>query len=203
MKNALKTKPALTAIIALALAFQVVHPTATLAADAPFEPGSQAAQALNVEVQAASEAIQAPETVQDVLLDVCHQHGYADTLAENCAKHLLGICWKESHCKADAKGDYVASVKKYMAYGWFQINRYYNPDVSIEEASDLRWSANWTLNYLERHSYPKYVKYAIQCHNGCGFDNGYADTVLRSSRTMWDQPIALTQPDFKMALANN
>ena len=180
-------------MIALTLALQVIQPT-PVAAASPFEAGSQAAQALDAAVQPVAPL--PVQTVQDVLLEVCDDHGYADKKAEDCAKHLLGMLWKESRNVANAVGDHG------LALGYFQIH-YKMHGVTRECATDLRCSAGWTIDYLEKHSYPKYVKYAIQCHNGCDFDNGYADSVLRNARRLWDQPMAVVQPDFQMALAKN
>ncbi len=133
-----------------------------------------------------------PSTVQDILLDVCVKRGYA----QDCAKHLLGMLWKESNNNPRAVGDHG------LAHGYFQINHYYNPEVSVECAEDLRCSANWTLGYLEKHSYPKYVHYAIQCHNGCNFVNHYADQVLYHGRRLWNQPLFMNDDAARLALNN-
>lgn len=120
-------------------------------------------------------------TVQEVLTAVCEDRGYG----EACAKQLLGMLWKESQNKATVVGDHG------LALGYFQIH-YKLHRVSMACAVDLNCSANWTLDYLERNSYPKYVSYAIQCHNGCNIANGYAASALRHGNRLWNQPLAIT-----------
>lgn len=131
-----------------------------------------------------------PPTVQDVLLKVCTDRGYG----QECAKHLLGMLWKESNNIATAVGD------RGKARGYFQIH-YKMHKVSLACAEDLECSANWTVSYLERNSYPKYVAYAVQCHNGCNIDNGYAASALRHGKRLWNQPLAIVKSDA-LALAN-
>ncbi len=128
-------------------------------------------------------------TVQDVLLKVCADRGYG----QDCAKHLLGMLWKESNNIANAIGD------NGKARGYFQIH-YKLHKISIDCAEDLECSANWTLTYLERNGYPKYVAYAIQCHNGCNIDNGYAASALRHGKRLWERPLAIVKTS-EMALA--
>ena len=120
--------------------------------------GIQAEVVSNDEASAVETAASAKhEIVQDVLLEVCTERGYG----EDCAKHLLGMLWKESNNIATAVGDHG------RARGYFQI-WYKLHKITLECAEDLRCSAEWTLKYMERKGYPKYPNYAIQCHNGCG-----------------------------------
>lgn len=136
---------------------------------------------LAIEQQPAEEPTpKKPETVQEALLGVCTERGYG----EDCAKHLLGMLWKESNNVATAVGD------RGKARGYFQIH-YKLHKISIACAEDLKCSADWTIDYLERNQYPKYVKYAIQCHNGCNIDNGYAASALRHGRRLWSQPLLI------------
>ena len=125
-----------------------------------------------------------PPTVQDVLLSVCQTKGYG----EDCAKTLLGMLWNESTNVSTAIGDYGA------ARGYFQIH-YKLHKISIACAEDLVCSATWSLNYLEQNSYPKYVSYAVQCHNSCNFPNGYAAKAIRNGNRLWETPLAIAQND--------
>ena len=135
------------------------------------------------------------KTVQEALKDVCEDRGYGD----NCAKHLLGMLWKESNNKANAMGDYSAKCRCYLALGYFQIH-YRMHGVSATCATDLACSANWTLDYLEQNSYPKYVKYAVQCHNSCGNPNRYAQSALNHGERLWNNPLTITTvAEFKLA----
>lgn len=124
----------------------------------------------------------APPTVQEVLLDVCKDNGYG----EACAKTLLGMLWTESSNRSTVVGDGG------RARGYFQIH-YKMHKISAECAEDLVCSANWTLSYLEKNSYPKYVNYAIQCHNSCNVNNGYAAKAVRHGNYFWNKPLAVDQ----------
>lgn len=125
-------------------------------------------------------------TVQSVLVRVCEAKGYD----EKCAKTLLGILWKESQNDAKAIGD------NGRARGYFQIH-YKMHGVTVTCAEDLECSANWTLNYLESNGYPANVMYAIQCHNGCNSNNGYAASTRRWSNLLWEQELPASALAFK------
>lgn len=133
--------------------------------------------------QTEPETVQATQpTVQEVLLKVCEDKGYG----EDCAKTLLGMLWNESSNRFNVIGD---SGK---ARGYFQIH-YKLHKISIACAEDLVCSANWTIDYMEAHSYPKYVSYAVQCHNSCGVNNGYAAKALRNGNIFWNKPLEVKQ----------
>jgi len=135
-----------------------------------------------------------PLTVQEKLLEVCEAN--EDILdAEKCAKHLLGIVMTESDARATAIGD------KGYARGWFQINRYYNPDVDTACAEDLECSATWTLKRLVSKGYLKHPNWAIWCHNGCGIAQYYVPKVLRKAAYHWDKPITLVTAEEIRAIA--
>ncbi len=119
-----------------------------------------------------------PPTEQQVLMEVCKAKGYGI----DCGKTLLGMLWKESRNDAKAIGDFG------QARGYFQIH-YRLHHVSIACTEDLRCSAEWTLSYLESNGYPKYPTYAIQCHNGCNINNGYAASVRRNGALLWDTDV--------------
>lgn len=120
-------------------------------------------------------------TVQSELLKICQDRGYG----EACAKHLLGMLWKESNNIATAIGD------DGQARGYFQI-WYKLHKIPIACAENLHCSANWTINYLESNGYPRYVHHAVQCHNGCNIDNGYAASAIRHGHRLWNQPLPLS-----------
>ena len=79
------------------------------------------------------------------------------------------------------------------ARGYFQIH-YKLHNISINCAEDLVCSANWTIDYLESNSYPKYPTYAVQCHNSCNVSNGYTAKVARYAKQFWNQPLEIKQP---------
>jgi hypothetical protein len=121
-----------------------------------------------------------PPTAQQVLLDVCSSHGYG----EDCARTLLGMMWKESQNVATAVGDHG------LALGYFQIH-YKLHHVTKACATDLHCSANWTLTYMEQNGYPKRVTHAVQCHNSCGLNNGYAAAAVRDGKELWAAPMTI------------
>ncbi|MBI4457498.1 hypothetical protein HY633_00860 [Candidatus Uhrbacteria bacterium] len=121
-----------------------------------------------------------PSTVQEVLLEVCADAGYG----QDCAQTLLGMLWKESQNVNTAVGDY-GNARGYFQI-WVKLHK-----VAVECAEDLRCSAEWSLRHLERRGYPKYVKYAVQCHNGCGIANGYAASALRWGDRLWETPLSV------------
>ncbi len=171
------------AIILLLSGFQPLqaHAATPEAVAALFELG----QSENKEILEA----ESTSTVQDVLLKVCLDRGYS----QECAQHLLGMLWKESNNIATAVGD------RGKARGYFQIWVKLHK-ISVECAEDLECSANWTLTYLERNSYQRYPTYAIQCHNGCNIDNGYAASVIRHGKRLWNTPLAIVKTS-EVALA--
>lgn len=121
-------------------------------------------------------------TVQEVLLNVCEENGYG----QPCAQTLLGMLMNESSNISTAIGD------RGKARGYFQIH-YKLHKISTECAEDLVCSADWTIHYMEAHSYPRYVSYAVQCHNSCNVNNGYAAKALRNGKFYWKQPLTVTQ----------
>lgn len=174
--HTLKTgQRAALAVLMLALVFANSHVTS--AADA-VETLAQSKQPVT---QTEQVAVPAP-TVQEVLLSVCKENGYG----EACAKTLLGMLWTESSNMSSVIGD------NGKARGYFQIH-YKLHKISIACAEDLVCSANWSIKYLERNSYPKYVNYAVQCHNSCNVNNGYSAKVVRYGNAFWNKPLTVKQ----------
>lgn len=141
--------------------------------------------------ESAESTVSTPSDMKSILLSVCEDNGYD----EACAKDLLGMVWKETRGNGKAIGD------SGRARGYFQIH-YKMHKISIACAEDLRCSAEWTLGYLEKNGYAKYPKYAVQCHNSCNLQNGYASAVSRYGKWLWDDgaevlAIATTAPDNK------
>lgn len=145
---------------------------------------------LDVDGLAVIQGPEEPPSIQETLVAVCASRGYG----EDCAKVLLGMAWKESNFIGTAIGD------RGKARGWFQIWPKHHtgtlkgimaarhPEITtvIGCTEDLACSADWTISYLERNHYPKYVKYAVQCHNGCNIANGYAASALRHGVRLWN-----------------
>lgn len=121
-------------------------------------------------------------TVQEVLLSVCEANGYG----QPCAQTLLGMLITESSNISTAIGD------RGKARGYFQIH-YKLHKITTDCAEELTCSADWTIHYMEAHSYPKYTAYAIQCHNSCNVENGYAAKAVRNGKRYWNVPLVVTQ----------
>lgn len=172
-------KSGITAYMALSMA---ASPLQTAAVQQAVNPAPQSKIEVKLEVSAER------ATVQSTLLEVCEDRGYG----EECAKDLLGMLWKESNNVATAVGD------QGRARGYYQIWIHLH-NISLKCAEDLKCSSNWTLDYLESNSYPKYVHYAVQCHNGCNIDNGYATSARNHGRRLWNQPLPL-KGDTSIAL---
>jgi hypothetical protein len=136
-------------------------------------------------------AVQAADvSIKDTLLAVCAERD----LGEECAKDLLGMAWKESRFKADAKGDYINGFAR--ARGWFQIH-YKLHKISEACAEDLECSARWSLKYLIANKYERFPAYAVQCHNGCNAENGYASSAMRNGRRLWTTEVVAQQVAVK------
>jgi hypothetical protein len=100
-----------------------------------------------------------------------------------CVADLLAIMWIESRYDCSAVGDGGNSL------GCFQIYSVAHPHIKDDERLDLRWSAAWTLNRLIAYGWvPRTMngqanRAAIQCHNGCGVENGYYQSVVEKSNS--------------------
>ena len=206
-KNVAKAfKNGLSITLALIILSHATQPFTVLAASE--EVGSQTVTSqgstdmISTEGVAVAPEAQEPSTVQDILLKTCEANSkIIDT--ESCAKNLLGILMQESKGKPNARGDYDVVSKKYMAFGWFQINRHYNPSVSVSCADSLECSSTWTLNNLVQNGYTRsagWNKWAIWCHNGCGISKTYVQQVLYKGESNWDQPIALATNEVALAI---
>lgn len=204
LKNAYKSTIGQRKILAVLVLALMVSNSNTSTAYAAVVPAIPVSKAVSTQLAVAdvstsdettqSDPVAAPAhqpTVQEVLLVVCKQNGYG----EDCAKTLLGMLWNESSNISTAIGD------NGKARGYFQIH-YKLHKISVDCAEDLVCSANWSLNYLESNSYPKYVSYAIQCHNSCNVQNGYAAKALRNGKNLWNKPLEIKQ-DAPITLAVN
>lgn len=97
----------------------------------------------------------ATKTLDNVLLSTCAGNS-------ECAKDLKALCTLETNCNPERIGDGGKS------YGLYQIHRGYHPDITIEQAKDIEWSTQWTLNRLKYYGYDDSARrdYAIMKHNG-------------------------------------
>ena len=99
----------------------------------------------------------------------------ARDLGDYCVADLMGIAYAEHHdFDCSKNGDSGSSV------GCFQIYRKVHKSITVEQASDIQWSTNWTLNRLISKGYPTYRSHAVRSHNGSPYipkTKAYLDTV--------------------------
>lgn len=99
----------------------------------------------------------------------------ARDLGDYCVADLMGIAYAEHHdFDCSKNGDSGSSV------GCFQIYRKVHKSITVEQASDIQWSTNWTLNRLISKGYGEYRSFAIRSHNGSPYipkTKAYLDTV--------------------------
>lgn len=94
-------------------------------------------------------------------------------------KLLYSVCKVESNCEPGKVGDSGGSI------GWFQISLVHHPDVTEEQANDLKWSAEWTVKHCEK--YKDDLKMFSLCHNGIGKyprNQWYVDRVVDEYNTL-------------------
>lgn len=94
-------------------------------------------------------------------------------MPDYCYKDLTAMAWKETtfNCNNPHKptvGDNGES------HGCFQIHTGYNKNVTPEQAEDLDFAINWTLNRMIHFGYYNDREYAIMRHNG----SAYTQTTL-------------------------
>jgi len=88
----------------------------------------------------------------------CKYHGL-DT--EQCYLDLVGMAYAEHRDFSNRAGD------SGLSRGMFQINSYYHPEVTAEQANDPYWAAKWTLaRMINGYNYPDNREVAIRSHNG-------------------------------------
>jgi len=185
-------KYGLSIVLAVALLGNFAPPAPALAA----APTQSALATPAVAETATTPEEEAISTVQDTLTDICRESDkIPDEMEEKCAKDLFGILMQESMGKATAVGDHG------MARGWFQINRHYNPSVTVACAEELRCSAEWTLDHLVVNKYVKYQNWAIWCHNGCNINKKYVPAVKRKITLYWSTPLPVVTAEDHRALA--
>jgi len=185
------TKSGLSMVLAIVLLGNVSQPVRALAASPAESAKSTPAVAVTAIEQPEDQAM-----VQDVLLQVCQENeDIPEAMQQKCAQDLFGILMQESMGKATAVGDHG------LARGWFQINRYYNPKVTVACAEELRCSAEWTLDHLVTNKYLKYQNWAIWCHNGCNLNQKYVPAVRRKITLYWSTPLPVVSADEQRNLA--
>ena len=103
-------------------------------------------------------------TVPEKITVIAEQECKERDLGDFCVEDIKAMAYVESRFDPNRVGDNGNS------YGILQIHTGYHPDVRVEQAKDLRFSIEWTLDRLVHYGYPVYRSNAIRKHNG-GLDN--------------------------------
>lgn len=120
------------------------------------------ARVVKQEVKAERESYLIPrksdrDEIERVAKIVCAEKG----LGDYCWKDLVGITYAEHHdFNCSEKGDKGYSV------GCYQIYRAIHTTITEEQAMDIDFATNWTLNRMIHYGYPVMRSYAIMKHNG-------------------------------------
>lgn len=109
------------------------------------------------------------KTLDDIIRKGCAERNLDE---EQCYRDVKALAKMESGERTEAVGDNGTS------YGIFQIHLPAHPTITKEQATDPEFSTYWTIDNLVRNGYPEYRKLALQCHNGCSKNNGYAGKVM-------------------------
>lgn len=80
---------------------------------------------------------------------------------EQMIKDLMAMAWTESRTF-----NYKAMGDGSKSYGAFQIHLGYHPEVTVAQATDPYWAAEWTAERLIAKGYLRDREYAIRSHNG-------------------------------------
>jgi len=99
-------------------------------------------------------------SVKDEIVKIAEEECSKRGLEEYCIKDMLAMAWTESRFNCNVVGDSGNS------FGCFQIHRGYHKHITVEQARDIEFSLNWTLNRMVHYGYPKYRSYSIMKHNG-------------------------------------
>jgi hypothetical protein len=101
------------------------------------------------------------------VIQACDKHlpatTYGKTTNDNCINDLIAIAHQENRTFShNTKG-----ADSYQSYGLYQISLYYHPQITIAQANDPYFAADWTLRRLINNGYLTGSRdYAIMKHNG-------------------------------------
>lgn len=96
------------------------------------------------------------QKVERIAEEECTKRGLGDF----CTKDILGIAYAESRFDCNVVGDNGKS------FGCFQIHRGWHPTVTVDQAKDIQFAINWTIDRLVNNKYPVMRSNAIMKHNG-------------------------------------
>ena len=99
-------------------------------------------------------------TVADQIRIIANEECGKRGLDSYCVNDLMAMAWTESRFDPNAIGDNGNS------HGLYQLHLGYHPEITQEQARDIKFSTNWTLNRLTHYGYPVYRSRSIMKHNG-------------------------------------
>jgi hypothetical protein len=117
-----------------------------------------------------------PLSVEEHIRKAAEEACKRNNLGDYCVKDLMAITKLESSMMKEPRGDGGHS------YGPTHIHLPSHPEITKEQAMNIQFALNKTLEWMIDKGYPVYRTYAIQCHNGCTKNNGYAQRILTISR---------------------
>jgi hypothetical protein len=97
---------------------------------------------------------------REQILAIAKKSCGARKFGEYCINDLLALAYAESRLNCQKIGD------RGMSFGCYQIHLGYHPNISKEQARDLNFAINWTLNRMVSKGYPKYRSASLMAHNG-------------------------------------
>jgi hypothetical protein len=81
-------------------------------------------------------------------------------MGAGCADDIVAMAWVESRFNPDAVGD------NGLAIGVLQLHLGYHKHITKEQAKDIEFSIDWTLNRLKAKDYINNRNFAVRSHNG-------------------------------------
>jgi len=132
----------------------------------PVEPLPSQTQSKSVTVS----NIEAPVGLKAEATRACANQGFKSL---DCRNIILAISYHETGGWRDFSGDSGCST------GWVHINRCVHRHIAKAQTMDAAFAFQWTAQRLKAYGYPTYRTQAIQCHNGCYANNGYASRRIK------------------------
>lgn len=114
--------------------------------------------------------IEAPIGLRAEATRACASVGFKSL---DCRNIILAISYHETQGWTDFSGDSGCST------GWVHINRCVHTHITNAATMDAAFAFAWTAQRLKAFGYPTYRTQAIQCHNGCYANNGYANQRIK------------------------
>lgn len=90
---------------------------------------------------------------------VCRKHfGGSSEMVDQCRWDLLAIAYTESRFNCESVGDNSKARGCYQI--WYKLHK-----ITVEQAEDFEWAANWTLERMISQGFPVYRSWALGSHN--------------------------------------